>query len=78
MWDTKRIKEASGVARVKSNVVFPVRLANVSYRPVSFLARKLIGSSLPLPVAAGPHVAAEVEAGNPEYEGFFNPDELSH
>lgn len=63
LWDTKRIIVASGVAKVRSNIAFPVLVAYVSDKTVILKARELIGSSLPVPVPAEPHE--------------FNPEELS-
>lgn len=75
--DKKRIMVAAGVAKVRSNIAFPVLVATILHMPVSLQAREIIGSLLAVPVPANPKEIAAVEARDHEYKGYFNPNELS-
>lgn len=76
LWEKKGIMVAAGVADVNANRMFKVRVANFTTQPVELQKRERIGSSLPVPVPAEPHEVTEIEAGKPDHEGFFNPEEI--
>ena len=76
LWQRKKVITASGIARVKTNVPFDVQVANFSKKPVRLQRGERIGSSLPVPIPGQEDEVCAAEAGDRDYDGFFDPTKV--